>query len=223
MDDSAGTVTVADAVGAAALLAACRFSDGATLWAVAPGRDDHARHIAVEFVHPVIVGTASLPALAITASDAVGEARACVRNGDVLVLVGEAGCSVLAELAARAVAWGVATIWLVLGDAPVAGAADVIVGCGAETDFVRSYHLLWELCHVCLQHPNLLASNQGAGVECAVCADEALTAEVVSIGDDRRVNLRAPCGSINAVDLVGGLKTGDLVLAHAGVVIGRRT
>ena len=43
---------------AAALALARRFAAGATLWCVAPAWPSHARHVAVEFVHPVIVGRA---------------------------------------------------------------------------------------------------------------------------------------------------------------------
>ncbi|MBA3302725.1 MAG: hydrogenase assembly protein HupF, partial [Acidimicrobiia bacterium] len=63
---------------ATALSLARRFAAGATLWCWAPGADQHARHVAVEFVHPVIVGKRALPAVAVT--DAVGDAPATLRS-----------------------------------------------------------------------------------------------------------------------------------------------
>jgi hypothetical protein len=48
----------------AALSLARRVHDGATLWCLAPAWPEHARHVAVEFVHPVIVGKRALPAVA---------------------------------------------------------------------------------------------------------------------------------------------------------------
>ena len=210
---------------AAALLLARRFSSGATLWCIAPGRDDHARHVAVEFVHPVIVGSPTLPSAAITGADIVAEARALVRSGDVVLLIGESACSPLAELAARAQAWGAALVWFCLHDQPPVGAADVAVRCKNEADLVRAYHLVWELCHVCLQHPDVLtgpSSQQLTAPDCAVCSDEAVTAEVSGLARDGMVRVRTACGQIDAADLVGDLRVGDLVLTHAATVIGRR-
>src|SRR5688572_10076645 len=79
---------------AASLAVARRFAAGATMWCWAPGAPEHAQHVAVEFVHPVIMGKRALPAVALTAGD--GEAlvtlRSLVRPGDLVVVVGaEAG------------------------------------------------------------------------------------------------------------------------------------
>ncbi len=46
----------AEDLASAALSLARRFAAGATMWCVAPQWPAHARHVAVEFVHPVIVG-----------------------------------------------------------------------------------------------------------------------------------------------------------------------
>ena len=211
-----------DALAATALHLARRFSAGATLWAIAPDRDDHARHVAVEFVHPVIVGTRSLPAAAIVGNDLVNQARVDVQRGDILLLIGEADLTPLAELAARGAAWGATTVWLVLGEGPPMRGASFALHCANEADIVRSYHLLWELCHVCLQHPGVLGQDDADDATvCAVCADEAVTAEVIECGDHGRVRLRTACGPIDAIDMLGDVHIGVLVMAHAGVVIGR--
>lgn len=48
---------------AAALDLARWFHDGATLWVISPQWEPHAHHVAVEFVHPVIMGKRALPRL----------------------------------------------------------------------------------------------------------------------------------------------------------------
>ena len=53
----------AEDLAGAALSLARRFAAGATMWCVAPEWPAHGRHVAVEFVHPVIVGKRALPAV----------------------------------------------------------------------------------------------------------------------------------------------------------------
>src|SRR5207302_888390 len=72
---------------AASLALARRFADGATMWCIAPSWPQHARHVAVEFVHPVIVGKRALPAVAVTGPQPVGELRSVVRAGDMLCAI----------------------------------------------------------------------------------------------------------------------------------------
>ena len=67
---------LADDLAACALDLARRFAAGATMWCVAPLWPEQARHVAVEFVHPVIVGKRALPAVSIDAVDPVGALRA---------------------------------------------------------------------------------------------------------------------------------------------------
>ena len=81
---------LSDDLAACALDLTRRFGDGATMWCVAPLWAEHARHLAVEFVHPVIVGKRALPAVSIDATDPVGTLRALASRGDVLVLIGDA-------------------------------------------------------------------------------------------------------------------------------------
>jgi hypothetical protein len=59
-----GEVSDADRLASAAFELAKRFARGATLWCAAPEWPWHAQHVAVEFVHPVIVGKRALPAVA---------------------------------------------------------------------------------------------------------------------------------------------------------------
>ena len=63
----------------AALALARRFAAGATMWCLAPAWPEHARHVAVEFVHPVIMGKRALPAVSVVDPDPVAALRATVR------------------------------------------------------------------------------------------------------------------------------------------------
>ena len=72
---------------AAALDVARRFHNGATLWVISPQWEPHAHHVAVEFVHPVIMGKRALPSVALVEPDPVAQARVASRPGDLLIAV----------------------------------------------------------------------------------------------------------------------------------------
>ena len=82
----------AESLAGAALTLARRFAAGATMWCVAPQWPAHGRHVAVEFVHPVIVGKRALPAVGIDgrATDVTAPLRLLAKPGDVLLVVGTA-------------------------------------------------------------------------------------------------------------------------------------
>lgn len=84
-DAEAPIDVAADPVGAALWLARA-FAIGRRLAVVAPGAADHAHHVAVEFVHPVITGTRPLPAVAVDRIDQAGPL-------DVTLVIGAAGRS----------------------------------------------------------------------------------------------------------------------------------
>jgi hypothetical protein len=219
-------------VAAAALLLARRAADGATLWCASPAWPHHAQHVAVEFVHPVVVGKPALPAVAVPAHDVVAVARANACSGDVLVAIGPAADPALRELAARAPAWGVAVVWIGAGPRPPDGAADHVLwfdeeGLGGAVGmatydgrFILVYHLLWELAHVCLEHGSP-APPVCEGPVCTTCSDEGRLAEVLRVrGTTARV--RTPDGTEDVeLALVGGAAAGDLLLVHAGMAITR--
>ena len=126
-----------------------RFTSGGRLLAVGASAQDRsdAQHVAVEFVHPVIVGKRALPALALRAD----QLALLAEPGDVVVAfgtraLGPPGC-------------------LTIGFAP--GAADWVFEPPTDDPFVRQelvetlYHVLWETVHVFLEH--LGSSRSGAG------------------------------------------------------------
>jgi len=212
----------------AALTLARRFAAGATLWCLAPEWPEHGRHLAVEFVHPVVVGKRALPAVSITGTDPVAELRSAALAGDVLAIVAPASSVVAVEAARRAPAWGLTTVWLGAGPRPGAGADHLIWidGTGParhDGSLVLRYHVLWELTHVCFEHPGLLADPAACddGM-CLTCTDEGRPAEVATLLGGGLVAARTARG-VETVDvtLVGPVEPGDLVLVHAGTAIER--
>jgi HupF/HypC family len=225
-----------DDLASASLALARAFAAGATMWCVAPRWPSHGRHVAVEFVHPVIVGKRALPAVSVEAADAVTAVRLLGRPGDVVLAVSTADDRSVAELVTRADAWGLTSLWLGAGARPTGARADHVVWLdGTEPteaarsgDLVLLYHLLWELTHVVFEHPGLLEPDAVAaecGDEvCITCSDEGRVAEVRTLGagagSGSSVEVMV-AGHIEAVDvsLVDPVQIGDLVLVHAGVAI----
>jgi hydrogenase maturation factor len=86
----------------------------------------------------------------------------------------------------------------------------------------QRYHLLWELTHVCFEHPGLLAhADECTDDVCITCSDQGSVAEVVDVGAGRACVRHT--GGTTTVDtlLVGTVEPGDLVLLHAGTAIAR--
>lgn len=224
---------LADDLAAASLALARRFHAGATMWCVAPRWEPHAHHMAVEFVHPVIVGKRALPAFALTAPDVVAQARVSVRGGDILIAVANSDDPVVLDLMRRAPAWGALTVWIGSGSRPPDGAADHVLWIDdgnplapATGRFVLMYHLLWELTHVCFEHPGLLRDAAGGCTDevCVTCSDEGRLAEVIAAPTERfgPALVRSAAGEEYVdVTLVGEVAPDDLLLLHAGGALTR--
>jgi len=221
---------VADDLARAALAMARRYTvAGATLWCASPCWPFHAHHVAVEFVHPVIMGKRALASLTVPAgADLVTTLRASVRPGDMVVALAPAGDKQVADVMRRGQAWGVETIWIGHGPRPRAGAADHVVWLdtddelAASEQFVRLYHMLWELTHVCFEHPGLLKQPDQAECDeevCITCSDEGRLAEVVAVEGDEAVVRSADGQERIDISLVDAPAPGDLVLVHAGFAI----
>jgi D-sedoheptulose 7-phosphate isomerase len=139
-----------------------RFARGGRLIALAssPAARSDARHVAVEFVHPVIVGKRALPALALTgeASELLAQAELLARPADIVLAFGtdEDGAAIVPAI----------RIARERGCLTLAFSR----GAGAEWEFeppvddryIRQelvetlYHVLWELVHVFFEHRGLL-------------------------------------------------------------------
>jgi len=218
---------------AASLALARRFHHGATMWCLAPQWEPHAHHMAVEFVHPVIVGKRALPAVALTAPDLLAQTRIAARSGDIVIAVAGAADIAVRDIMRRAPAWGALSVWIGSGARPEAGCADHVLWIDdddplapATGRFVLMYHLLWELTHVCFEHPGLLGEPPGdCGQQvCVTCSDEGRLAEVLAspAGAFAQARVRTADGEESVdVTLVSPVAAGDLLLVHAGSAITR--
>jgi hydrogenase maturation factor len=219
---------LADDLATASLALARRISAGATMWCASPSWPHHAQHVAVEFVHPVIVGKPAVPAVALPPTTPTATARANAAPGDVLVVIGAAHDAEVRDLLRRAPAWGVMTVWVGAGERPDAGSADHVLwlpdpdAAPYDGRFILVYHLLWELSHVCLEHAGLLRADPACdGPVCVTCADEGRLAEVVrSTGTTAHVRTGSGTEDVD-LSLVGEVAPLDLLVVHAGMAITR--
>jgi D-sedoheptulose 7-phosphate isomerase len=141
-----------------------RFAAGGRLVGLGetPAARSDARHVAVEFVHPVIVGKRALPALALCGEGGPLEAQAelLLRPGDITMAFDSASAGAL-ELARER---GCLTV--AFGEAP----AEWFFDPPSADPFVRqeltetAYHLLWELVHVFFEHRGLLEGREARAV-----------------------------------------------------------
>jgi D-sedoheptulose 7-phosphate isomerase len=162
---------------------AARFHRGGTLVVFGTGgRSADAQHMAVEFVHPVIVGKRALPAISLTTDvatvtgiaeregmDAIfaHQLRYLAGPDDIALGISADGDdgSVLGGLeTARSL--GLLTIALVGGRGgriAASGAADYLLAAASDDPrvikevHVTMYHVLWELVHVFFEQPGVLA------------------------------------------------------------------
>ena len=172
----------AGAVARACYAMAERFHLGGKLLTFGTGGSStDAQHVAVEFVHPVIVGKRALPAISL-ATDAATVTGVAARAGMAAVFAhqirylaepadialgisADGNCpSVLAGLEA-AKAGGLLTVALAGGDGGAIRSSDavdhLIVARSADPRIVKetqvtAYHVLWELVHVFFEQPGLL-------------------------------------------------------------------
>jgi hypothetical protein len=214
----------------AALALARRFAAGGTMWCLAPAWPEHARHVAVEFVHPVIMGKRALPAVSVVDPDPVSALRATARSGDILVGLSGPNDRAMSPAMLRSAAWGLTSVWIGAGPRPHPGAADHVVWLDdpegtAHHDgrLVLLYHVLWELTHVCFEHPGLLRPDSATCEDartCTTCSDEGRLAEVVSVLAPDTAKVRTPTG-LEVIDttVVRPVRDGDVVVVHAGAAI----
>jgi phosphoheptose isomerase len=218
---------LAEDLASASRVLARRLAAGGTMWCASPASPHHAQHVAVEFVHPVIVGKPALAAVALPPHDLTASARANARPGDVLVAIGPAGSAGVLDLVRRTPAWGVTSVWIGGGERPAAGVADHVLWLpdeAAEHDggFILLYHLLWELAHVWLEHPGLLQPDAACeGPVCTTCSDEGRLAEVIEVDGVSAVVRAGQRAERVDLSLVGTVEVHDLLVVHAGMAITR--
>ena len=130
-------------------------------------------------------------------------------------------------------AWGVLTLWIGSGPRPPAGAANHILWIDSDDPmvpatgtFVLMYHLLWELTHVCFEHPGLLKPAAGECTDevCVTCSDEGRLGEVLfEPADATSSALVRTANGEEWVDvtMLGDVAPNDLILVHAGAALTR--
>src|SRR6266704_2355372 len=160
----------ADAVASACHAMAVRFHQGGKLVVFGTGAaSTDAQHVAVEFVHPVIVGKRALPAISLTTDvatvtgiaeregmDAIfsHQLRYLATPGDIALGICATGhCGSVVAGLATAGELGLLTIALT-GREGLADSDDPRV---VKEMHVTMYHLLWELVHVFLEQPGTLS------------------------------------------------------------------
>jgi hydrogenase maturation factor len=213
---------LAGVLAAAAVAMARRFVSGATMWCVSPAWPEHGRHLAVEFVHPVIVGKRALPARSVDPAD-VTDLLGVARTGDILALIGPSGPTA-DGLLRRARPRGLLSV--ALGPRPPLPSPPVDYLCTVdEPDLILAYHVLWELTHVVFEHPGLLKNGPATGPEaCVACSDQALPAEIRTLRSEGTAEALIE-GELRTIDvsLIDAARPGDVVLVHAGVAISPAT
>lgn len=141
----------------ACLAMARRFEGGGRLLVLASDAEaSDAHHVAVEFVHPVLVGKRALPALALTdGDDALAQ---LARANDVVMALGWTGLSeATAAALARARGCGMLALALTGRTPPPDASADFAFHVPDMDPLVVQethetlYHVLWELVHLFLE------------------------------------------------------------------------
>jgi len=162
-----------------------RFSLGGKLIVFGSGAAaTDAQHLAVEFVHPVIVGKRAFPALSLTGDVATltgvasrdGIAEVFARQLRLLAdppdialgLSADGNCPMVAGGLRAARELGLLTVALVGGDggavARDGGTKHVFIARDSDPRIVKeihvtTYHVLWELVHVFFEHPGVLKTG----------------------------------------------------------------
>jgi D-sedoheptulose 7-phosphate isomerase len=219
----------ADRVSLACWDMAKRFHRGGRLLAFGAGaRETDAYHVAVEFVHPVLVGRRALPALALEGNP--GRALALLgRPRDIALAFWEEDADgPVVEGLRRAGELGMLTVGLtgVRGESLAPAGVDHLFAVPDRDSTVVQevhetlYHVLWELVHVFLDRKGLL--EEPTSGSCAVCGDEGEVGTVLELMPDPRIaRVRLPSGEREvAVEFLDGVRPGDRIVVQLGFAIG---
>jgi D-sedoheptulose 7-phosphate isomerase len=188
-------------------LMAERFARGGRLVAFGEGpvaRSD-ARHVAVEFVHPVIVGKRALPALALTAEGGpvTAQVELLAEPEDIALCFGEHPQTISALRVARLRGC------LTIASASVGAEWELVPD--EEDPFIAQelvetlYHLLWELVHVFFEHRGLLKGRTERTVH-----DSGASSFLYPFLGQREDNLEAVVADVRASVLVKAAEVAEL-------------
>jgi D-sedoheptulose 7-phosphate isomerase len=196
-----------------------RFARGGRLIALGrtPAARSDARHVAVEFVHPVIVGKRALPAIALCGEGGPLPAQAeLVAEPEDMIIAFQAEDSETARALASCAERGC------LGIAFAPGAAEWSFAPPGDA-FVRQelvetlYHVLWELVHVFFEHRGLLEGRPARAVH-----DTGAASFLYPFLAEQEVDLDAVVADVRASVLMKARETTALreetILTHADVL-----
>jgi D-sedoheptulose 7-phosphate isomerase len=191
-----------------------------------PADRSDARHVAVEFVHPVIVGKRALPALGLAgeggaiapqvALEAEAEDIAMAFGGDPDVLEALAaararGCLTIAFTPGSGAEWEFDLSWI---DDPL-----------IRQEIVETlYHLLWELVHIFLDHRGLLEGRAARPVHDTGASSFLYPflgqqeTDLDAVLDDVRQSMLLKAGEITALRTQTLSEYGDELVIAAGVL-----
>jgi D-sedoheptulose 7-phosphate isomerase len=175
-----------------------RFARGGRLLAVArsPRGWSDARHVAVEFVHPVIVGKRALPALALEP----GQLGALAEPDDIVIAFDpEEDLSVPRARGCLTIAFCPATEagWVFVPPVPDPFVAQELV----ET----LYHFLWEHVHVFFEHRGLLEGREARQVH-----DSGASSFLYPFLGEQEKDLEAVISDVNASVLMKAREVAEL-------------
>lgn len=228
-----------------------RFFTGGRLLILGDGAAiTDAQHNAVEFVHPALPGCRALPAISLGNDaaavssllhgpdpDRVWEQQIEVlgRTGDIVLAFSDSPPAAAVTRALRAAAErGMLTVVLVSGTAACSTGADHQFMVATEDEHVAqevnlaTYHMLWELVHIVLNHrgipdasPAALPAADAAG-HCVTCSDELEAVRIESLSGSTGRGRTGDQEVEVSLELVEDVVPGDVVLCQGGVALQRQ-
>jgi D-sedoheptulose 7-phosphate isomerase len=204
-----------------------RFARGGRLVALGqtPQARSDVRHVAVEFVHPVIVGKRALPALGLSREGGSLEEQVALlaQPDDIAIAFGPGTAPALAIAAGR----GCLTIAFEEAGAEwefLPPATDPFV---AQELVETLYHVLWELCHVFFDHRGLLEGREARAVHDTGASSflypflAETESDLASVVEDVRQSVLMKADEVWALRQQTLGEGRDELLAAAGAVRGR--
>ncbi len=185
-----------------------RFARGGRLVAFgeSPADRSDVRHVAVEFVHPVIVGKRALPAvgLASEGGSLTDQVRLLVEQDDIAIAFGAQGAET-----ARALRLAGERGCLTIAFAPVGAQWEFpppVDDPFVQQELVETlYHVLWELVHVFFEHRGLLEGRDRGAVH-----DAGASSFLYPFLGERETDLDAVVGDVRASVLMKANEVAEL-------------
>jgi D-sedoheptulose 7-phosphate isomerase len=239
----------ADEVARACQAMAQRFARGATLLTFGNGAAaTDAQHIAVEFIHPVIVGKRALPAWSLATDTATVTGVATVAGFEevfahqvrhlagpqdiALGITPDGNCVNVLRALETARELGLLTVALAGGGGGAIAASPAVDHCivvpsddpqVVKEGHVTAYHVLWELVHVFFEQRGLLGAAAPASNDehCITCSDEGVEVTVLELLGDQLARVDTGEGVEEVSVALVDVTVGDRILVHAGEAIAK--